>query len=116
MSHIDIIICKDQINTLCQVHKCTPPVFSFFFHCRQRIPLVTIGRLTFVGQNRLVDDKTKEADLLRKVSTVLNDADFIAKQIEYLSASQFCLAPIADVENKPVCVVVSPDISSSFSP
>jgi len=63
----------------------------------------------------LVDDKTKEADLLRKVCTILNDNNFIANQIEFLSASQFNLSPIADIENKPVSIVVSPDLTTSFS-
>lgn len=83
---IRIIELKDKINTICQVSKYQYPVhFNLPMH-RQKIPVVLIGKIQFVAQNWLCDEKTRVVKLCEQVLENLESQKFIELNIENLTA------------------------------
>lgn len=83
---IQIIELKDKINTICQVSRYQFPVhFNLPMH-RQKIPVILIGRIQFIAQNWLCDEKTRVIRLCQQVLSNLESKQFIEANMEKLSA------------------------------
>lgn len=76
----------DKINTMTQVLGLRRPVRYEYSYQTQIIPIVCIGQQRFVARNWLISKDEKLITLYRFIIDKLNDATFIANNIERLNS------------------------------